>query len=134
MRAYAANSVGITYGNELDFTTLPSVPELELFEISEITVHSVEAQGEISHDGGATVSERGFCWSTSQDPSVDDHVISNINGTGNKYSLSISGLDPDTRYFLRAFAKNKFGISYSETREFKTKDRLPDAPPLPGNN
>lgn len=134
VRAYAANSMGISYGNELEFTTLATVAEVELAEIREITINSAKAQGEISHDGGAAVSEKGFCWATFPEPTVDDQIISLTDETDDQYSLSISGLDPDTRYFLRAYAKNALGISYSEIREFKTKDRLPEAPAMPGDH
>lgn len=65
-KAYATNSYGTAYGEEITFTTLPATPAtVSTNSIYSITQNSAYCSGNISDDGGATVTERGFCYSTS---------------------------------------------------------------------
>ena len=53
--------------------------------------------------GGATVSERGLCWSTNQNPTTADNKKAEGSGSGN-FTSTISGLTPGTTYYVRAYA------------------------------
>ena len=71
VRAYATNSKGTAYGNEVGFTTSPiNLPELTTAAVTDITQITASSGGSISSDGGATVTERGVCWSTGQNPTI----------------------------------------------------------------
>jgi hypothetical protein len=88
------------------------LPSLSTTAVSGITYNSASSGGNISSDGGASVSARGVCWSTSSNPTVALTTKTiNGNGTGS-FTSSISGLTPSTAYYVRAYATNSVGTSY----------------------
>lgn len=69
MRAYATNAVGTAYGNEVSFSTSPAtLPILTTMAISSLTSTTVTSGGNITSDGGESVTVRGICWSTNATP------------------------------------------------------------------
>jgi uncharacterized protein (TIGR02145 family) len=118
-RAYAINTAGIAYGNDIVFTTSAAVPELTTAEISGIALNIAVSGGNISSDGGAPVTTRGVCWSTEPDPDINDPFVSGGTGTGS-FTCEIKGLSPGSRYYVRAFAQNKGGIAYGNQIIFNT--------------
>lgn len=77
----------------------------------------------ITNDGGALVTERGIVWSTSQNPTLEDNVVpTDVRAT--TFSLIIFGLTPNTQYFVRTFAVNELGISYSEELSLTTTENV----------
>ena len=127
IRAYAINEKGTTYGNEFTFTTLDgSLPEAATHEISDIASILATAKGEVISDGDVNVRERGFCWSTSPDPTVDDNKRASGGGTG-IYSAVLTDLIPNTNYHVKAYAINDAGINYGNEIQFTTN--LPETLP-----
>ncbi len=121
VRAYATNSVGTAYGNEMSFVTIPvSLPVLTTTNASSITNATAITGGNISSDGGAFISVRGVCWSTVPNPHIglNTKTINGI-GTGN-YISNITGLIPDTIYYVRAYATNSAGTAYGNEIIFST--------------
>jgi hypothetical protein len=122
VRAYAVNSAGISYGDELSFTTNGSVaviPTLNTTAISAITQTGAASGGTITNDGGATVTDRGVCWSTASGPMITDNKTSNGTGTGT-FASSITGLTSGTKYYIRAYATNSVGTAYGNELSFTT--------------
>ena len=81
---------------------------------------SATVGGNILSDGGASITECGICYSTSETPSTEDTKIVSGKGTGN-YTINLSNLLDSTTYYVRAYAKNKKGVSYGENVSFMTK-------------
>jgi uncharacterized protein (TIGR02145 family) len=123
VRAYAINSAGTGYGNELVFTTIAALPSLTTTVVSGITRTTANTGGNITFDGGANVTERGICWSTSQNPSVSGSHTSDGTSTGN-YISNLSGLVPGTLYYVRAYATNSSGTGYGNEISFTTNPIL----------
>ncbi len=121
LRAFVINSAGIAYGNQVSFTTAP--PVLATVTTSDPTnVAGVTATGggTIVSNGGAEVTLRGVCWSTSKDPSYfDNHQDAHVGGNGT-FSCDITGLTPLTTYYYRAYAFNSEGIAYGDPISFTT--------------
>jgi len=125
VRAYATNSLGTSYGEELFFTTSPpsivvNIPVLITNLISSIAYTTATSGGSITVDGGAPVSARGVCWSTNASPTV---VLSTktTDGTGfGTFTSSITGLLPATTYHVRAYATNSVGTGYGQEQIFIT--------------
>lgn len=88
-------------------------------EIKGVTNITAVCKGEVIDDGGADIEERGICWSLSSNPTVNDNKSYSGDGIG-KYESSIDNLNPGTKYFVRAFAKNEIGFSYGEIKSFTT--------------
>jgi hypothetical protein len=125
VRAYATNSVGTAYGNQISFNTLAStitLPVLTTSTASAITNNTATCGGNIISDGGATITQRGVCWSTSQSPTTSDNI--SINGSGNGgFSSSLTGLNPNTIYYVRAYAINSVGTAYGNQISFGTSSQ-----------
>ena len=122
VRAYAINEVGITYGETNSFTTQTiSVPTVSSAHIVDVSESSVTLEGTIVDDNGATVIERGVCWATTENPTVSDNKVVADNET-TSFSLSITGLEKGTIYYVRTYAVNSIGIAYGETVSFTTTD------------
>jgi len=123
-RAYATNSIGTVYGNELTSATLASTPDLTLSPITDITLSTAKYSANITNDRGAAVLSRGICWSTKQSPTIADNFTTDGTGTG-IFTGSIKGLSPNLLYYVRAYATNSIGISYSAQLSFSTSKSAP---------
>ena len=117
VRAYAINIVGVSYGNELTFSTIALLASVSTNPISTITTNTAICGGNITSDGGAAVTQRGVCWSINPNPTIAINSTSNGSGTGNFIS-NISGLSPATTYYVRAYAINTIGVSYGNEVAF----------------
>lgn len=102
-----------------EFPEAIEIPEVFIKTIDNVTQNTVVLSAVVADDGGADVTSRGFCWSVSQEPTIDDYSVNVGHGIG-EYDNIISDLLPDTRYYVRAFAENVVGISYSHQDSFKT--------------
>ena len=119
LRAYAVTNTGTVYGNEVGFSTTAVAPVVTCGGVGNTTSTSVRALGNVSNINGTTVTERGFCWSRSHNPTISGSHLACGAGTG-VYSGNITGLKPDTPYYLRAYATNSVGTSYSDEVSFRT--------------
>ncbi len=119
VRAYATNSVGTAYGSELSFTTLSAttIPTLTTTAVTNIAAATATSGGNITSDGGATVTVLGVCWSTNQSPTIADSHTSDGTGTGT-YVSSLTGLNATTTYYVRAYATNSVGTAYGNQVSF----------------
>ena len=119
VRAYAVNSVGTAYGNQVSFTTA-TYPTVTTDNVSNVTCYSATCGGNITSDGGADVIARGVCWSTSPNPTIADNHTMDGTGIGNFTSSITTYLTPNTTYYVRAYATNSVGTVYGEQRSFTT--------------
>jgi uncharacterized protein (TIGR02145 family) len=120
VRAYATNSDGTSYGNQVTFTTLKAkIPVLISTGITSLTMTSAIAGGNISADNGAAVTARGVCWGTSANPTTSDNKTTDGGGNG-IFVSNITGLTANTIYHARAYATNSAGTAYGNQVDFKT--------------
>ena len=126
--AYATNALGTRYASEKTFNTKDGVAKVTTGNVTDITATSAKCSGNITDDGGFAVTERGFCWSTHPEPTLennDPHIAAG-SGTG-EFSATITNLMPDTSYHIRAYATNSMGETYyaQNGKIFTTEDGLP---------
>ena len=121
VRAYASNSVGTAYGNEVSFTAGQSItsPTVTTTDVVNVAQTTATCGGNVTADGGATVTVRGVCWSTSINPTTANSHTTDGNGTGG-YLSSITGLTANATYYVRAYATNSAGTSYGNEKSFLT--------------
>ena len=120
VRAYATNSSGTAYGNQITFTALPIISSITTVAFSSISANSANSGGTIASNGGATITAKGVCWSTSPNPTIALTTKTNEgNGSANFTSI-ISGLSPVTTYYVRAYATNSAGTAYGQELTFTT--------------
>ncbi len=121
VRAYATNSAGTSYGNEVSFSTLPTTPSLTTTSVTGITLSTAISGGTVSSNGGASVTARGVCWSTAANPTISNSKTTDGTGTG-VFVSNLTGLTGNTLYYLRAYATNSAGTSYGNEVSFSTLD------------
>lgn len=124
VKAYSTNSAGTSYGEKLSFTTSPTIPSLTTTEITSISYTSGTSGGTITSNGGASVTARGVCWSTSENPTTSDSKTDDGSGTG-IFTSSITGLTDGTTYYVRAYATNSIGTEYGNQLSFTTIEIMP---------
>ena len=110
-----------TYLDDIYFTNNPPVIATldATTTATSITVSSASSGGNITADGGLSITARGICWSTSQNPTISDSKTSNGTGIGS-FTSSITGLSPNTTYYVRAYATNNVGTNYGVQISFTT--------------
>ena len=101
------------------FALLITEPTVTTGEVTDITQISAKGNGEVTNDGGAAVTERGLCWSTTHNPTVLGNHAPSGSGIG-IFSVDMSGLTANTKYYVRAYATNSQGTAYGNEVEFTT--------------
>lgn len=120
IRAYATNSIGTAYGNQINTTTTAILPLITTTSVSDITVTTANSGGIVTSDGGSAVIARGVCWSTTTGPTTALNTKT-TDGTGTgTFTSSITGLPIGTLYYVRAYATNSVGTSYGTQVSFTT--------------
>ena len=122
VRAYATNKKGTSYGPQSSFTTQAyALPTLTTSSATNISYTSATIGGNVTNDGGTSVTERGVVYSTTQNPTTSNTKVPSGNGKGS-FSCLLSNLQDGTNYYVRAYAINKKGTSYGEQKSFTTKE------------
>lgn len=109
--------MAITYNCEKDNGDLPV---LTTSSISNITATSASCGGDITSNGGTTITVRGVCWNIVQAPTTSVSKTIDGSGTGS-FNSNISGLTASTLYYIRAYATNKAGTVYGNELSFTTQ-------------
>ncbi len=110
--------------------TPAGLPVVTTTSITDITINDAKCDGSIPSNGvvpQATygsidyVLEKGICWSTDPNPSVDDENDHKVTYTVLTYHIvgTLTDLDPSQTYYVRAYATNQFGTSYGEQKILK---------------
>jgi plastocyanin len=120
LRAYATNSAGTGYGDEVTFSTPPLLPAaVSTTDATSITLSTAVSGGNVTNDNGVPVTARGVCYGTSSGPTIAGTHTSDGSGTGIFISNLTSLLD-GTQYFIRAYATNTSGTAYGNEVTFTT--------------
>ena len=101
------------------FTTI-SVPQ-----ISDVT--GTSAIVSFSYDSNKDVTTYGICYSTTDDPTIENATIISLEGTSTKGnpSIQLTDLTAGTTYFVRAYVINGEEIKYSNSVSFNTTNNWP---------
>lgn len=97
----------------------PFSPDVTTSNITDTTQTSAVTGGNVTNSGSDVIS-RGVCWNKTGNPSIENDHTEDGTGKGNFTSL-ITGLDPGTEYYVRAYATNLAGTSYGDQKIFETK-------------
>jgi uncharacterized protein (TIGR02145 family) len=90
------------------------------------TARDASATFEIINDLGVLITYVGVCWSTSQNPTINDSKWDGYYlSSDNKWHVSIEGLEKSTTYYLRAFATSSAGTAYGNEVSFTTPASSP---------
>jgi hypothetical protein len=97
-----------------------TIPTIETKEIRSIGSSKANSGGIITSNGGSDITSKGVIWSLNPNPTIS--LLSKTNqGSGNdSFNASLDGLNPNTTYYVRAYAVNSIGIGYGDVKNFKT--------------
>ena len=115
--------VSNTYGNTDSYTAMITVllpPTVTTTAVSSLTQTGAVSGGTVTSDGGAPVTARGICWSTSANPTTANSKSTDGAGIGS-YTSNMTGLIPNTVYHVRAYATNSAGTGYGADLTFRTR-------------
>ena len=119
VRAYATNSAGTKYGEEVSFVSSITPPAVTTAEVTSISYTSATCGGDVPFSGGAAVTSKGLCYGVNEHPTISDNVVPGGADVGN-FTRDLTGLTANTVYYVRAFASNSVGTNYGEERVFST--------------
>lgn len=124
VRAYAENSVGVSYSNQMKFQTngVPQVAEVETGSATDVTSSQALVTGNVVNLGNTSgLSQYGHVWGTMENPTIsnDKTQLGKTTSTGT-YNSTLTGLSPNTLYHVRAYATNEIGTSYGKDITFTT--------------
>jgi N-acetylneuraminic acid mutarotase len=131
VRAYATNSNGTGYGNQISFLATggggggggeTGLPVLTTLSATDITATSATLGGNITDAGDPAYTERGICYATFENPTTSNNKVTiSGSGTGN-YSTNVTELIQNTTYYVRAYAINAKGTAYGNQISFKAEN------------
>ena len=122
-RAYAKNVVGLSYGANLSFRTLDTLPVVTTTEPSNITATTFTSGGVVITINSSSLTARGICWNTTGAPTIADSHTTQTGGLGS-FTSNITDLDCGTIYYVRAYATNSVGTAYGEEFSVTTTQEL----------
>jgi len=105
--------------------------EIELAEINVIDfpfvgIKSAIIKGNISFPGTSRITSSGVCYNTTGNPTILDEKTENLQSLLGDFQDSISNLQASKKYFVKAYAITKDGVSYSDEYDFKTGGGQPN--------
>lgn len=101
-----------------------ALPTVATVTASGITSNSATLGGNITADGGTSVTERGVVYGTTANPTTANTKVQIGSGTG-AFSQNITALAGNTKYYVRAYAINAVGTAYGSETSFTTLSALP---------
>jgi len=121
VRAYAVNGQGLVYGQDRTFTTPIALPAIITLDANGISGISAQSGGDISSDGGASVTSRGIIYSSVSDPLTDFlHTVTNDGSGVGYFTSTLNGLLGNTVYYVRSYAINNAGTAYGNLIQLTT--------------
>ncbi|MBC5994872.1 MBG domain-containing protein [Pontibacter cellulosilyticus] len=124
VRAYATNSAGTAYSSILSFKTT-GLPVALATSVSNIAATTATWSGDATATGGLTVTEKGFVFSpVISNPDLSSSSSVNVGTGSGTYSIDKTGLNPNTNYYVRTYAKSSVGTVYGEVQTFRTLQKV----------
>jgi hypothetical protein len=123
---YSEQGAGYKPKLVITFTAI-SEPTVTTQAASEILETGATGNGNITDDGGDTVVERGFDIGTETGVYTDEQTETGSFSTG-AFTLGLTGLEPNTTYYIRAKARNSKGWGYGDEVSFTTEYKIVTLP------
>ena len=127
LRAYAVNSKGTSYSESYGIATKSGAASVRLnVDKSTITASSVSSVVTITDDGSGIIQSCGVCWSENPNPTIQgDKVVAGGKKLNTQYICNITSMEPNSTYYLRAYATTEVTTEYSTQVSIKTIDSKP---------
>ncbi len=116
VRAFAKNSIGISYGNEITFHTL-GPPTVKTFEPYSTSDTEARFGGIIEYDPDTNITENGIFYGEHPNPVATGTRIQ-TDPERKAFSYEAGGLVIGNTYYVVAFASNSYGMGYGEEIQY----------------
>ena len=111
---------GTEWVNLIGATASLAVPTLaSTTAASTIAGTTAISGGNVSNDGGSTITARGICWNTATNPTIANNKTTE-SGTTGSFTSNLTGLSVSTTYYVRSYATNGTGTAYGAEISFVT--------------
>ena len=120
LRAYCTNAIGHGYSNVVSFTTPKSYAIITTNPITGLGHTNAVLNGTITNTGGGTISDQGFVWGTTANPTVTSGRKVSVSPVNNVIKDSLTGLTISQTYHVRAYVVNEIGTNYGADVSFTT--------------
>ena len=97
-----------------------SKPTVKVLTVKDMTNSSATVVAKVTDAGSSEVTERGIILGTTSDINIDSGIYYPVGSGAGEFEYSFTDLQPATRYYVRAYAVNENGESYSEAKSFYT--------------
>ncbi|MCE7040412.1 DUF4347 domain-containing protein [Dyadobacter sp. CY312] len=116
---------GLSAATDFAFTTAatPVTPTVTTASAATIGTTSAALGGNVTSDGGLSVTDRGIVWGIASGPTIANNKVQNTSGTG-AFNATVGSLQEGTRIYVRAYATNAVGTTYGNEVNFYTKTRV----------
>jgi len=132
VRAYATNTAGTAYGDQVSFSTssAQAPPTVTTQAVTGIGTTTATGNGNITDLGSPNPIQHGVCWNTTGNPTIAGSKTEEggASATG-AFTSNITGLTSCTTYYVRAYATNAVGTAYGNQASFNSAGTLPAGTP-----
>ena len=97
----------------------PVLPQIQTYYVRDLNAYSALVESKVLANGGSDLLERGVCWCKHENPSLKDMKMNMGTGIGS-YESMLKELEPNTVYYVCAFARNSAGTAYGNQIRFAT--------------
>lgn len=121
---YARVNGQVVKGETKTFRTLEEgQPYLLAGEVRNVEHTSATLDGYVFTSGGSEILERGFCYGTADEPTLDDErcTVVPVEGGLGQMTADLTGLADKTDYFVRIYLRSDEGLYYSPAASFRTR-------------
>lgn len=119
-------AVAMISGCKKDSSTTGSIEGKPTVKTKSLVVLEIpitaKCYGVVEDDGGSPILARGICWNTSGNPTISDNYKNDEIAAVGEFHVKLTGLEPNTKYCIRAYAANENGTAYGEQKHFTTPD------------
>jgi uncharacterized protein (TIGR02145 family) len=101
-------------------------PSITTYSVTDITETTAQSGGQVEQQDDMTIGMKGICWSMKQTPTVQDNLMEFGMDAGS-FEAQLTGLQPNTTYYIRAYALYNDQVSYGNEVSFTTKEKGTDS-------
>ena len=96
-----------------------TVPQLETVQVTNITATTAATGGTLTM--ADDITDKGVVWGLTAEPTLESNLGKLSVGVGDEdFTCSVTGLSPETTYYVRAYAVNSLGVGYGQVEQFTT--------------
>lgn len=113
--------------NEINVRAISSSgnpPTVQISQAEVLTETSIKCIGQLLDNNGGTISDCGFCYSSTTQPTLSDKVVK-LGPKSGTFTYTITNLQSGSTYYFRAFAISNLGVGYSSVVSISTYSGLP---------